>query len=102
MKRSYKRHAFGSAGRNDTAALQRMVRHMQEDPAGFLQHAVCVDRDLDLTLSISWGRSVRLYPGVEDVEGILSPDGELMFQRTEKQTLKQYKYGCYTISRNQV
>lgn len=54
-----------------------MVRHMQEDPAGFLQHAVCVNRELDFMLSIAWGRSVRLYPGLNDVEALLSPEGEL-------------------------
>ncbi|GAQ83205.1 hypothetical protein KFL_001390230 [Klebsormidium nitens] len=63
------------SGDNRTVALQPMVRYMREDPAGFLQHAVCVDRDLDLMLSVSWGRSVRLYPGVDGVEELLGPNG---------------------------
>lgn len=68
---------FCIPGTNATAALQPMIRHMHEDPAGFLQHAICVHRDLDMTLSISWGRSVKLYSGTENVAELLTPgDGE--------------------------
>lgn len=67
-----------SPGDNRTVALQPMVRYMREDPAGFLQHAVCVDRDLDLMLSVSWGRSVRLYAGVDGAEELLDPNSELL------------------------
>ncbi|XP_010554930.1 PREDICTED: uncharacterized protein LOC104824526 [Tarenaya hassleriana] len=53
---------FPSTSRVDS--LKRLVTSFRTDPNRILQHSFCYDRTRNLSLSISWGYAVQIYPSI--------------------------------------